>query len=97
MEKTLEKIISVSGFEAQVAHRMGEPYSEKPLCVCIGEAEIARFGGAQQAVSRCSHDVLTDLALALIWRDTPAARPAIAQIDAMLGLRQMDGGSAGCA
>jgi hypothetical protein len=96
VEQTLQKIISVSTFEAYAATRLGELVVEPLLCVAIGEAEIARLGGLGSAVTRCTSDVLPDVLLAALWCEVPAARPVVAQMDALLGQRQING-EVGCA
>lgn len=88
MEQTLQKTISVSGLEADAAARLGESVTDNLLCVAIGEAEIAQFGGVGEAVKRCAPDVLADLVLAAVWRDAPTSRAVVARLDMLLSQRQ---------
>lgn len=91
MEQTLQKTISVSGLEADAAARLGESVTvdaDNLLCVAIGEAEIAQFGGVGEAVKRCAPEVLADLVLAAVWRDAPTSRAVVARLDMLLSQRQ---------
>lgn len=94
MDKVLKNIISASRFEAAAAVRMHADDLNRPLCVEIGGAEVARYGGLHSAIAQCSHDVLTDLVLAAIWERVPSSRALVSQIDAMLAERNVSSGAA---
>jgi len=61
-----------------------------------GKPKSPDWGGLGRAVTRCTSDVLPDVLLAALWREAPAARAVVAQMDALLSQRQING-EVGCA
>lgn len=63
------------------------PNPDLPLSVEIGQCEIKRFSGGENALMHAPGSILLEIALARLWVEVPQARATILKINAILNER----------